>query len=564
MPLTRREKNFINKNFPNLSIDKISQVLKINSSEIEKYVNEYLSNRIKTKKTDDSTEYKTFKHILIENIGFFSIIFIFLLLLYSRSLDAILLSDENQVFNNNFLTGQMTLFGSLNTIFFQYINFSLFGLNGGVMRFTSLILHFINMLLFFYLFRNFFGEKVVKIALLIFASHSLIVEPITWVAAQPYIFMAFLYLLSIIFSFQFWRTNKIYYYILSVLFIVILTLSGGHTNFAPLFLIAFNLFILKRPILHEIKYSAWLLLLIPVYTLMNRGTVEARIASLTTGPYLPKYLQTLPFTVAKSFELVVFPYNLALFHEETLYPEYFTFARIFTVFCIFFTIYLFFKNKKFFGVLALALTNVIYIFSPIQIAWFVAERYMYFSVLIFCLFFGIFAVYLEKKYGKYLALILVSVFFLFFTFRSFTRFEDWKTFTRLWEANAITSPDSYRVRNNLAESYLKEQKFVEAEKQFLEAIRINPNFGEAYINLSQAKTSLGKLDEAELALQQALSLDPALVEGYLQLAILYANSGRFDLSYGILERGQSILPNDPKFEEIRQQIINYEATYKKN
>lgn len=576
MALTRKQKNFVNQNYQHISIKDMSNILKCSDKDILEYLKKFnligisnssaiQSKNPKNKIEANEFEYKTFKEVFEENLTFFVIIVIFLFVLYWPSLNSILLSDEITAYNGGVLSKTITIMNSFYaTSFIHVVNFYIFGLNGAGFRIVSLCLHIFNLLLFFYVFRNFFKENVLKIAIILLSAHSLISESIIWISANPYIYIATLYLTSCAFSLKFKEEKNKIFLFLSFIPMIILTLSGGHTNFAPLFLIFFNLFLLKNSIKQEFKYTFWLILLMPVYGLLNRTTVDQRVASLTTGPYFEKFTQTLPFTVAKSLELVIVPYNLALFHEETLTPEYYIFARIVTILFIGSFIVLFFKNRFYFGVYSLAFIYNIYMFSPIQISWFVAERYMYFTIFIYCLFLGVFLNHLYEKKSKILSYSLISVFFGLLIFRTVTRFEDWTTNVKLWQANVKISPDSHRVRNNLADSLVKEKRFAEAEEHFIYSIKLNPNFAEAYMNLGNSYMQQGKTKQAEMAYMKSLELNSGLVDSYLNLGIIYANSKDFSKAYSAIDRVILMAPTFDQAKAIRKEIEKYENSLKKN
>lgn len=573
MSLTRKQKNFVNQNYQHVSIKEMSSILKCSDKDILdhlkkfNFVNDNSKDIPLNRSAKNSTkfEYKSLKEVLTDNLSFFVIIAVFLFVLYWPSFNSILLSDEITAYNGGIVTKNVNILNSFyNTTFIHVVNFYIFGLNGFGFRVVSLILHIFNIFLFFYIFRNFFKENILKITILILSAHSLISESIIWISANPYIYMSTLYLTSCAFSLKFKEEKNINYLLASFVPIIILTLSGGHSNFAPLFLIFFNLFILQNPIKQEFKYTFWLILLIPVYGLLNKTTVDQRIASLTTGPYFEKFTQTIPFTVAKSLEIVVFPYNLALFHEETLTPEYYTFARIITLIFIVSFIVLFLKNKFYFGIYSLAFIFNIYIFSPVQISWFVAERYMYFTVFIYCLFLGILLNNLYEKKQEYLAYFLITAFFSLLIYRTVTRFEDWKTNVKLWTANVKISPDSHRVRNNLADSLVKEKRYAEAEEHFIYSIKLNPNFAEAYMNLGNSYLQQGKLKEAERIYLKSVELNPGLVDSYLNLGIIYANSKDFSKAYSAIDRVILLAPTFEQAKAIRKEVEKYENSLKKN
>lgn len=571
MGFTKKEKNFILKNYSELSIAKIAEILNCR----EKQISDFLITQdilvLKKEKKPNSKvrevifgdfEYKNIKQVFFENATFWVSIFVLVFLLYFRSFESILLSDEISMFND-FAKGNINwanlVYGSAVNHFWSYL---IFGYTPWANRLITLLLHLFNLVLFFTLFRNFISEKILKIAVLLISVHSLIVEPITWIAANPYVYHALVFMLIMYFSFLYERKNNLIFLFLYYLLILNFTLTGGHTNFTPILAIIFNLFILKRSFKKEAVLSFWLLLLIPYYSLTNKTAVESRVASLTTGPYLEKFIQTLPFTTAKSLEIVIIPYNLALFHEETLTPVYYGFARLFTLFFFGLVIYLFFQKEKiYFGLVAVAIASCIYIFSPIQIAWFVAERYMYFSVFIACLFIAIFANYLNNKVSS-LGNLLVLAYFFIFLFVSFFRFDAWSDMTKLWESNVIVSPDSYRVRNNLAESYTKSQQYDKATEQYLNAIRINPNFVEAYFNLSNAYLMQTKLSEAEAYLKKSIEMSPTLLEAYIRLAIIKGSQNDFSAAYGYIEQARKIDPNSDIINKFVEELKKYEAQQK--
>lgn len=566
MALTKKEKNFILKNYLDLSIKDISKILKLS----EKDVSDFLSKQVNKKETsfvkvNDSVigdfEFKSLKDVIFDNFYFWLGISLLIILLFYRSFDSILLSDEMSMFNQFSSGGWKPIYLIYGSMVNQYLAYVFFGLNPFGYRLIALILHIVNIILFFYLFRNFISERVLKIAVIIISIHSLFVEPMTWVAANPYVYHAFVHIIVMIFSFLYERSSKILYLLLYYFFVINFTIQGSHTNFIPIFAIIFNLFILKRSFKKELLLSFWLLTLIPVYTYLNKAGVEARVASLTTGPFFEKYIQTLPFTVAKSAELVFFPYNLALFHEETLNPGYYNFARLLTLIFIFGGIYLFFKKKFYFGLLGIACASCLYIFSPVQISWFVAERYMYFSVFIACLILALLFNYLNQRV-PHLGTLLTTIYFFFFLYVSFNRFDAWASPERLWEENIKIAPDSYRVRNNLAESYTRQSRFSEASVQLYAATLINPNFAQAYFNLANNYIFQNKFSEAAVNLIKTIQLDPSVVEAYIKLAIIYANSSNFKEAYNYIDMVLKIDPNLEAAQNLKQQIKQYEIKQK--
>ena len=578
MKLSKKDKNFIIKSYKTMSISDMARVLNTDETSVIKFLSEKnLSINSLEEKKVSSTNYKKaenskFKYfgnfefldirsLLKKEIFFFLSISLFIIVLYFRSFSGIILSDESSMYETLSKGNVDWLQRFLATDANHVVSFLIFGLNPTANRVLAILLHLVNIVLFYYLFRNFINEKILKVGIILLSSHSLIVEPITWVAANPYIYHAFLYLVIMISSFHFEKSMKWYFLIPYFSVLLILVLNGGHTNFAPIFATLFNIFILGRSIKKELIITGWLYLLIPYYSITNRATVDERIASLTTGPYLEKFINTLPFTVAKTIELIVFPFNLALFHEETMYPNYYTFARIFTIAFIVFSFYLLYKNKFIFGLYAIGFAYCIYIFSPVQISWFVAERYNYFTVFIFCTLFAAVLFKIQEKFA-YLAEGIFILYFFFFLFVTFNRFDKWENSILLWEDNLRIAPDSYRVRNNLAENYNREGIYDKAIEQYKESIKRNPEFNEAYFNLAGALLKQNKLAEAEEVYKFLLNRNFNPQNVLLALAILTANRNEFSEAYQYLNLALANDPNSEYIKSLESEIKKYESNQK--
>ena len=169
-----------------------------------------------------------------------------------------------------------------------------------------------------------------------------------------------------------------------------------------------------------------------------------------------------------------------------------------------------------------------------------------------------------ESYNKNLAYCFIVLAFFALTYRTFIRFDDWKTNSNLWLSNVKLSPDSHRVRNNLADSLSKERRFAEAEEHFLYSIKINPNFAEAYMNLGNAYLQQGKLDQAEMVYNKSLELNPSLVDSYLNLGIIFANKRDFSRAYSNIDKVIAAQPGFEQAKTIRKEIEKYENSSKKN
>src|SRR5262245_8343771 len=85
---------------------------------------------------------------------------------------------------------------------------------------------------------------------------------------------------------------------------------------------------------------------------------------------------------------------------------------------------------------------------------------------------------------------------------------------------------SAREQNNLGIERARQGKNAEAEKRFREAIRIDPAFTQAYLNLAQTLAAQGRFPEAEPVAQDAARLAPAQSSALTTLAMIQVRLGR--------------------------------------
>ena len=498
--------------------------------------------------------FKPLRVVFKENFYFFLVIFLFLFLLYFRGLSAILLSDEiSATYFHKFLENRYNIlridYFSIKTFF--YFLATIFVFESEYIRIATISLHVVNFILFFYLFRNFFSEKILKLTSFLICSHTLFTESLVWLAAQHYVYMGFLYLISMVFSYLATKDKSLLYYLIACLPITILTVSGAHGIFAPIVFVIFNILILNRNWLEVLKQSSWLILLIPLKFFFTREVLTNRVASLQGGFYLEKYLDSLPFSIFKGFEILIFPLNSTFFHEETLSPLYLISAKIFTVLLILTLILLLFKKRFYFGIIALGLSVPIYMFSPVQVSWFIAERYLYFTTFIACLLLAKLTDYLSRIYSPRIVYAIFSIYFIFFTFRTYLRIEDWQSHINLWSQNIKMAPDSYRVRLYLSDALIGGGFLIEAIENLEILTAKFPESSEANFFLGMAYIRANRYDEAKNSINKALEQDPnQATNGILTIASEYIAIRQFQKADQIL----STLEFSDKYDSIRPMV----------
>lgn len=114
-------------------------------------------------------------------------------------------------------------------------------------------------------------------------------------------------------------------------------------------------------------------------------------------------------------------------------------------------------------------------------------------------------------------------------------------FTKAVEA----SPNNAVLHHNLAVAYEKKDDPEQARKHYQEAIRLKPDFGEAYLALGNSYMSERKYDEAIAALKKATELLPQNYEAFYNLGACYADTSKFTEAEAAFRKASEISPKEP-------------------
>jgi tetratricopeptide (TPR) repeat protein len=104
----------------------------------------------------------------------------------------------------------------------------------------------------------------------------------------------------------------------------------------------------------------------------------------------------------------------------------------------------------------------------------------------------------------------------------------WRSEISLWEDVIKKSPKKARGYVNLGKAYADEGFTDNAIEHYQTAIRLNPDFKEAHINIGTLYIGIGMYDKAAEHFQFVLRIDPGFPEAYNNLGNAYQSMGRFD------------------------------------
>ena len=110
--------------------------------------------------------------------------------------------------------------------------------------------------------------------------------------------------------------------------------------------------------------------------------------------------------------------------------------------------------------------------------------------------------------------------------------------------------------SNLGRAYYEKKRYAEAEKYYLEALDIMPNYVNALYGLGKTYLSWGKVQEAARYFEMAVEKSPDLVDANFEMAEAYrllGNTGKARIGY---ERVVALSPDSDLAEESRKELLH--------
>ncbi|MHB8108796.1 MAG: tetratricopeptide repeat protein [Syntrophorhabdaceae bacterium] len=108
----------------------------------------------------------------------------------------------------------------------------------------------------------------------------------------------------------------------------------------------------------------------------------------------------------------------------------------------------------------------------------------------------------------------------------------WQNGVTLWEDVMTKSPEKTRANYNLGLLYSQQGRIDEAISRYQTAIALSPGFYRPYNDLGNAYFNQGRLDDALKQYQQTLALKPDYAEPHNNIGIVYVKKGRYSEAIG--------------------------------
>jgi tetratricopeptide (TPR) repeat protein len=432
------------------------------------------------------------------------------------------------------------------------LDVELYGMKPGAHHMTNLLFHLFNSLLLFIVFRkmtlHFWQSGVVA---LLFAIHPLHVESVAWVAERKDVISTFFGMLTLWSYVRYTRQPGMIRYLPVVGLFVLGLMAKPMVVTLPFVLLLLDYWPLNRiqagptnnphgkaraklPAL-QLVYEK-----IPLFVLAGVSCAVTFLAQMKGEAMALSDAQPLMMRVAnalisyvKYLQKLIWPYDLAILYP---YPEVIIAWQVFGACVVLGGITFFamrYRNRIpwFFVGWFWYVGTLVPVIGLVQVGvQAMADRYTYIPMIgiFMILSWGTIELFHNRNYKKMALPAIATVVFLVLVTTSRAQVSYWKDSIRLFEHALEVTDGNYVIHNNLGfELALQDQKD-KALKQYAEALRINPEFEQAYINYGSTLFAQGKSEESFAYYQALLKSRPDFAGVHHNFGVLLLKTGRID------------------------------------
>ena len=430
-------------------------------------------------------------------------------------------------------------------------DYHLAGANPMMFHVSNLILHLINVILVFAVFRSITKSNTVSfVTALLFAVHPMHIESVAWISSRKDLLYVMFFFLGIRAYLEYHRsvnyTSR--WYILTILLFVSALLSKATAVIFPVVLLLFdyleNRKFTRRILFEKVPFFVLALIFggLAIYTQQEGNALQSEhtqsvLQRAVTGIYgLTMYLIK-----------AIIPFKLSAFHPypntaSGQLPGYF---YVLLIPIIGLTIYLVKQHRHnrqivfglgFFLVSILPLVQ----FFPVGQA-IIADRYSYISYIgLFYLAGLLVSGFTENKVSvrSNLYLSMSIVYAVVLMLLAFQRSKVWMNGNSLWTDVIEKYPDDYFAYGSRANYWMGQGNLDAALVDYNASIERFPCFAEALNNRGLIYWQMGDDTEAMQSFNQAIQCDITIADAYTNRGLIFLNQGKYDLA--MLEFNRSI------------------------
>lgn len=455
-------------------------------------------------------------------------------LIYANSLfNSFVWDDEEQIVNNTvikhlsnipslftsstFNTGGAGLSGwyykPLMPIVFS-INFFIWGLSPFGFHLFDVMLHIINGVLIFILFKKLFDfsryafpKTLAFILSFVFLVHSANTESVAYISSTQELLYTFFLLLALILSFSKQR-------LLFINIAILLSLLSKESGIIAIPLVILLTLLFNRSKTLAISISS--LTTFSIYLLLRFAIAKTplfqkvTIIPIANASFFQR-LQTIPYELFSYLRLFFFPKDLFVAQHTVITnfsdPRFYVAVPL-VVIIFAFSILFYFKSKSklYLFFLAWIFFSFFLLLNIYPLDMTIAERWLYAPMIGLLGITGFLTVELLKKNEKIKLYLLIITFLVIpiLAIRTIIRTFDWKDNLSLFSKDVKYSKGSFDVQNNLGVALFRAGDLKNAKGHFQQSIDLSPSWWTPYNNLGVVYQREGNLQKAKSLYQKSI------------------------------------------------------------
>ncbi|MGD9106844.1 MAG: tetratricopeptide repeat protein, partial [Desulfobacterales bacterium] len=435
----------------------------------------------------------------------------------------------------------------------------LYGLMPGMHHQINVILHILNSMLLFLVFKRMTGAvwKSAFVAAL-FAVHPLNVESVAWVAERKNVLSTFFWLLTMLIYSHYSQRPSFYKYLMIFFVFALGLMSKPMLATLPFVLLLLDYWPLRRFELgHSYGYKnnqksmrsgfRWPLFLrlilekIPLLALSIAGIFLSSIALHRLGIVIPTASVPMKLRVANALvsyfsyiNKMVWPHNLAVYYP---YPKILPLWQVAGsgVLLIFISVMVFrtIRSKPYLTVGWLwYVGTLVPAIGLVQAGLWpaVADRFAYVPLigLFLIIAWGVPDLAARWCYRKLKLAALAAALLVNFMVTTWIQVGYWRNSITLFKRTLDVTENNYIAHHKLGEALAAEDRIAAAIRHYSEALQIKSDFFASHLNLGIVLKREGKLDDAIRHFSKALRIKPDSAEAHNELGISLKEQVNFD------------------------------------
>ena len=419
-----------------------------------------------------------------------------------------------------------------------------------------------------------YAEAIAFFAALIFVSHPLQTQAVTYIIQRAACLSALFYLAALcLYSKARLSQNNAnvktgkFYYLGSILAAALAMFTKETAITLPFTLLLYEAYFFKtekKINWKQLSLFLVLLFLIPAVMLATKSVNLAqahRVSEAAPGIRPVTYLLTQFKVVATYLRLVFIPFNQNVDYDYPLARSLIQPGVLASLIIIAVILIISFKIRSKYRLLSFCIFWFFLILLPessiLPLADVIFEHRLYLPIVGYGIFLASCLYLLLGKNDSRMAAILLSGIVIFYSFSAYSRNFYWKTEFSLWDDVIRKSPGKVRAYNERGVAFTRIGNYEKALNDFDKSISLNPGYALAYYNRAYAYKSLGDLDSAIREYNSAIEINPKYFEAFNNLGTTYAAKG--DTAKAILFFSKAIEVNPDYAQAYYNRAIAYNS-----